>query len=202
MGSRKRLSSEERRAQIIRKATMLFSAQGYERMTVAQLAAQCKISEPALYRYFPSKEDLYAEVLKSLKKKIDTASLARRVSRMGNIEEILLSLSEEMMKTYSAYPEVSRLLLFCSLEGHAFTADLYNIVRTPYTEILRKALARLKRLKKIRPVDPTITARCFTGMVSECSMRLHLWNRMQGKAVSLKKTAENTVPIFARGLLK
>jgi hypothetical protein len=39
-------------------------------------------------------------------------------------------------------------------------------------------------------------------MVSECAMRLHLWNRMQGKAVSLKKTAENTVPIFARGLLK
>ncbi|MFC5584655.1 TetR/AcrR family transcriptional regulator [Nitratireductor kimnyeongensis] len=58
---RKRLSPDERRTQIVNKAIEFFAEVGFESSTRA-LAERLNITQPLLYRYFPSKEDLIAEV--------------------------------------------------------------------------------------------------------------------------------------------
>lgn len=62
---RRRLPPEERREEILRKAINLFSEHGFESST-HELARQLGITQPLLYRYFPSKEDLIDEVYKSV----------------------------------------------------------------------------------------------------------------------------------------
>lgn len=56
------MNCEERKDAIVRAALPLFARQGFGRTTTKQLADAAGISEALLYRHFPSKESLYAEI--------------------------------------------------------------------------------------------------------------------------------------------
>ena len=58
---RKRLSSDERRKEFIRKSIELFAEDGFESST-RELARRLGVTQPLLYRYFPSKQDLVSAV--------------------------------------------------------------------------------------------------------------------------------------------
>lgn len=52
-----------RRDQILATAAELFAARGFHGVSVADLGAACGISGPALYKHFPAKEAILAEML-------------------------------------------------------------------------------------------------------------------------------------------
>src|SRR4051812_35192898 len=52
-----------RRQQILDTAAGLFAARGFHGVSVAELGAACGISGPALYKHFPSKDAMLAEML-------------------------------------------------------------------------------------------------------------------------------------------
>jgi TetR/AcrR family transcriptional regulator len=54
-----RRSAQQRRRLILQSAQAVFAANNYARVGTADLAKAAGISEPALYRYFPSKKDLF-----------------------------------------------------------------------------------------------------------------------------------------------
>jgi len=58
---RKRLSSEARRQDFINQAIEFFAEEGFESSTRG-LAKKLGVTQPLLYRYFPSKKDLISEV--------------------------------------------------------------------------------------------------------------------------------------------
>lgn len=60
----RRLSARERRRQIIESARGVFASQNYARAGTADLAKAAGVSEPALYRYFPSKKELFLATLR------------------------------------------------------------------------------------------------------------------------------------------
>lgn len=55
-----------RRDQILSTAAGLFAERGFHGVSVADLGAACGISGPALYRHFPSKDAMLAEMLVSI----------------------------------------------------------------------------------------------------------------------------------------
>jgi AcrR family transcriptional regulator len=55
--------SGTRRAQILDTAAALFAERGFHGVSVAELGAACGISGPALYKHFPSKDAMLAEML-------------------------------------------------------------------------------------------------------------------------------------------
>jgi AcrR family transcriptional regulator len=61
----KRLSPDERRREIIDKAAEFFAEEGFEGGT-RELATKLGVTQPLLYRYFPSKDDLIQEVYRSV----------------------------------------------------------------------------------------------------------------------------------------
>lgn len=194
------LTAAQRRRQIIEKATELFSAHGFEKMTVRRLAETCHITEAALYRHFPSKEDIYSEVLESLREKINLGELKSRVGESDDIEEVLFAIARNIIKTFSGNKELYRLLLFASLEGHSLATKVFKTIRGPYVTVLVGILKRLQEAGKIQPVNPLITARCFVGLVMDCALGLHLWKRMQKENFDPEVIIENNVPIYIRGL--
>jgi AcrR family transcriptional regulator len=58
--------TETRREQILATAADLFAARGFHGVSVADLGAACGISGPALYKHFPSKQAMLAEMLTSI----------------------------------------------------------------------------------------------------------------------------------------
>jgi len=60
--SRGRLTAEERKLAIVQAALPLFARKGFAETTTKELAKAAGVSEPLLYRHFPSKEALYLEI--------------------------------------------------------------------------------------------------------------------------------------------
>ncbi len=58
-----RLPAGERRAQLLEAAVQCFAAHGYRGTTTERLARAAGISEPVLYRHFPSKQALFVALL-------------------------------------------------------------------------------------------------------------------------------------------
>lgn len=59
-----RMSAEERRAAIVQAAMPLFARNGFASTTTKELAEVAGVSEALIYKHFPSKESLYAEIQK------------------------------------------------------------------------------------------------------------------------------------------
>lgn len=59
-----------RRTQILDTAATLFAAKGFHGVSVAELGAACGISGPALYKHFPAKESILAEMLVSISEEL------------------------------------------------------------------------------------------------------------------------------------
>lgn len=60
----------DRRSQILETAAELFASRGFHGVSVADLGAACGISGPALYKHFPSKQAMLAEMLVSISEEL------------------------------------------------------------------------------------------------------------------------------------
>ncbi|MGI8974513.1 MAG: TetR/AcrR family transcriptional regulator [Gaiella sp.] len=58
-GSARRLPAPERRAALVRAALAVFASTSYARATTVEIARAAGVSEPILYRHFPSKRELW-----------------------------------------------------------------------------------------------------------------------------------------------
>ena len=61
----RRLSPDDRRKEFVAKATEFFAEEGFGGGTRA-LARRLGVTQPLLYRYFPSKDDLIKEVYRTV----------------------------------------------------------------------------------------------------------------------------------------
>jgi AcrR family transcriptional regulator len=60
---RRRLAPEARIAELMAAARELLREVGYEKFLPAELARRCGVTEPLIYKYFPTKRDLLARVV-------------------------------------------------------------------------------------------------------------------------------------------
>jgi AcrR family transcriptional regulator len=70
----RRLAPEARREQIVDVGAERFAALPYERVRMADVAAQARISRALVYRYFPTKRDLFAAVYERASERLLAAS--------------------------------------------------------------------------------------------------------------------------------
>ena len=125
---RRRLSSAERRAEFIAQAIEFFAEEGFESSTRG-LARRLGVTQPLLYRYFPSKEDLVREVY-------DAVFVNRwRPEWAQIIADRDTPLRERMIALYEAYTDVIfdriwfRIYLFSGLRGIDINRQYMALVR-------------------------------------------------------------------------
>ena len=113
---RRRMASDERRREFIQKSIKLFAEEGFESST-RELARRLGVTQPLLYRYFPSKQDLIAQVYDEV-----------YVSRWRPEWEALIAdrrrpLRNRLIEFYTAYtdaifhPDWIRIYLYSGLKG-------------------------------------------------------------------------------------
>ncbi len=193
--------SETRRLQIIKEATDLFGQLGFDKVTINSLARACHVTEPALYRYFKSKEAIYEAVLDSLTNRMICQSLFDRLETVDDLEEILFETAEHIIKFFKNNHDLYRLMLFSALREHTKARQVFRTVRGPYVKFLILKLNKLYEAGIIRKKNNIITARCFIGMVFDCAMGISLWKGFQGRSYTPLDMISNNVPIYVRGLL-
>ena len=80
-----------RRNEILATAAQLFAQRGFHGVSVADLGAACGMSGPALYKHFPSKDAVLAEMLVDISEVL-LAEGRRRVAAASSAAEALTSL--------------------------------------------------------------------------------------------------------------
>jgi len=84
--------TQTRRQQLLDTAAELFAQRGFHGVSVTELGAACGISGPALYKHFPSKEALLADMLVSISERLLSEGRVRVAAAAGGPADALASL--------------------------------------------------------------------------------------------------------------
>src|ERR1700759_2273675 len=152
----KRLSPDDRRKEFVAKATEFFSEEGFGGGT-RDLARGLGVTQPLLYRYFPSKDDLIREVYRTVYlEPLDTGWEQLLTDRSRPIRERLREL-------YHAYTKVIftrkwlRIYLYSGLKGLDINRWYVGVVRDKIlTRIKRECRHDLGLPAQSRPTAPEI----------------------------------------------
>src|SRR3954452_3715204 len=80
--------STTRRRQILDTAASLFAERGFHGVSVVELGAACGISGPALYKHFPSKDAMLAEMLVEISEQLLSVGRQRSVQAQDPTEAL------------------------------------------------------------------------------------------------------------------
>jgi len=134
-----RLSASERRSAIVAAALRVFSSTSYAGATTAEIAREAGVSEPIIYRHFPSKRDLWFACLddawsrfrRALEEKFAELGDANGVRAVGQTgmrlrrERVLLpNLWIQGVTEASEDAEIQKVVRHHLREVHAFVAGL------------------------------------------------------------------------------
>lgn len=138
---RQRLSSADRRKQILQGAISFFAEHGFEGGT-RDLARQLGVTQPLIYNYFPTKDDLIREVYQ-------TVYVGRwRAEWSDLISDHARPLRERLIEFYTRYTEVIfspdwlRIYLFAGLKGLQINAMWISFVED---HLIRRICNEIRR---------------------------------------------------------
>jgi AcrR family transcriptional regulator len=132
-----------RREQILSTAAAMFAERGFHGVSVADLGAACGISGPALYRHFPSKDAMLAEMLVGISERLLTEG-RRRASESGSAAQALTALVRWHIEFALEHPD---LIVLQDRDWAALPAQAREQVRAlqrGYVEIWVDVLMKLR----------------------------------------------------------
>lgn len=155
--SRHRLSSEDRRQQLLQQAVALFSRHGFSGTRTKDIAAACGVSEAILFRHFASKEDLYQAILATFK---HGASADERIAALKDLaaarddEALIQTVLRQIFTSFREDAAFHRLMLYARLDGHALADLVHEQLGAPVFGILRDYVKKRQREGAFRAGDP------------------------------------------------
>ncbi len=141
---RKQREKEQRRKEIMDAARIIFSAKGFNRATMEEIATEAELSPGTLYLYFKNKEELYTSLsiamLGYLTKKIDKFVLKEDM----NAEEKFIALRDTFIDVYN-YDSRMLISLFHLQSGETLR-NLSGSVLQQLKKTSREALSAIKTI--------------------------------------------------------
>jgi AcrR family transcriptional regulator len=196
----RRLPADERRAQVLREASRLFGSHGFSGTTTRDIAAAVGITEAALYRYYPSKEAMYAAILDERAASSDLLEAIEPAARAGDDRAVFSGIALTLLRSVEADPSVLRLILYSALEGHELSAPFQEKRIQRLREFLSTYIEGRAREGAFRAIDPVLTARAFMSMLVGQLIGRHVFGHREPSAQSPEQIAEIFVSIFLDGI--
>lgn len=170
-----RLPHAERRAQILATSTEFFAENGLTGQT-RRLAEACGISQRLLYRFFPTKEDLLAEVYRQ------EILGAFKAGWFVDLQDRSVPVEERFTRFYVDYLDTTltrkwlRLFLYASLADSSMAPDYIASIVTQLLNVLMREAAH--EVGIALPDDPDAThemAWTLHGSISHYAIRRHIY---------------------------
>ncbi|WP_328328456.1 TetR/AcrR family transcriptional regulator [Kribbella sp. NBC_00382] len=160
--TRVRMTSADRREQLIVIARGLFAEKGYEATSVEEIAARAEVSKPVVYEHFGGKEGLYAVVVdREVRKLLDTVTASLTAGRAHElVEQAALALLDYIENSSDGF----RILVRDSPVGSS-SGSFISILSDVGTRVEHILAEEFKR----RGLDPKFApmyAQMLVGMVA------------------------------------
>lgn len=196
MSSGRRHEDGERYRTILETAARLICERGYEGTSMQEIAAACRMTKAGLYHHVQNKEQLLfdimsygmdafeQQVLEKVRELADPVERLRECMRL-NIHLVTGGCSKEVIIILHEHATLTG-------EARAFIDGR----KKRYVRFLEDAFSEAVRMGCIRPVQPTVAAFSFLGMV----LWIYKWFQPDGR-LSAEQVASEMVELLFTGLV-
>ena len=164
-----RHKTQEKERQIVRAASEIFAARDFHRVLMDDVATRAGVGKGTLYRYFPTKEDLYFATitagLDEIKQEIE--SVARRGSAL---REVLESIASRILRAFRPRRPLLRLLYQYENRLRGPQGAAWMARRRSIADAIGEVFARAVKRGEVSAVDPMLAAEVFLGMVRSANV--------------------------------
>jgi AcrR family transcriptional regulator len=188
------------RSKILQSAQRLFAKQGFDATTTKDLAADAKVAEGTLFRYFSNKKAILIEVATEGWNQILTDLLVELCEmdsykaiaqvmrkRMGNMRENMDVMRVCFMEV-QFHPELREEVQAQVIDKMTETAEVY------FSEAIAKGIYRSS-------LDPKVVAKVFVGMFAVAGFSNETMSK-SGNPLELQQMGEGISDIFLHGVVK
>lgn len=204
---RKEREKERRRQQIIIAAKRIFSAKGFNKATMEDIAKEAEISPGTIYIYFKNKDELYASlsirILQHLNIRLEHVKNQNNV----NVEQRIATLKDALYDIYNFDP-----LILINLFHLQSSESLKNLSFGLLSEIKRLSQDSLKIMADIFSeginngvfikTNPNALADIFWALFSGVILWEESKKIIDNKKDFLKPTLDIAFDIFRQGITK
>jgi AcrR family transcriptional regulator len=200
-----KVRTEARREAIVEAAALLFQEVGYERASMNELTRRLGGSKATLYGYFPSKEDLFVEVVRS----IATVHLSEAVAQLSaedrdtiTLERTLVRFGERML--FVLTNDSSALAVYRMVMAEAGRSNIgmlfYEAGPSDCNELLSNWMAEAMARGELQPAEPMVKAAQFLALLTaEIQVRLYQPTSQPLDIEQIKALVERAVEMFLLG---
>lgn len=198
--------TEAKRKAILDVAAQVFREFGYEGALMSEIRARLGGSKSTLYSYFPSKDELFFEVLMtSIEAKFEAVHEAL-VPSTDNIEEALRHFGERLL-TFLYLPEIrAQRHLAISESGRTELGRIVyerSVLRS--YGLIAEFLQNAMRLGKLKLADPAVATKHLTALLESELIDQFLYQQLsEVTADEIKGASDRAIGVFmaAYGLNK
>lgn len=183
---------ERTRLRLLEAAERIFGEKGFHATSVTEIAQEADVANGTFYVYFPSKTDLFCELVRSLGHELRT-QLHTATAGLGSRAEIERAGFAAFFEWVRRHPNLYRIVRNAEFVDHDVFQEYYVRLGETYTEALKDAMAA----GNVVEADPEALAYCLMGLGDFTGMRWVLWRG--GKRVP-DEVFETVMGFVLRGL--
>jgi AcrR family transcriptional regulator len=157
-----------------RAAVDLFAAKGFDGVSISDIAVAAGVSQGALYRHYPSKEELGWALFSTAY--LRTGEELDRIRTGGaEFERALTAMIAHFCALYDEDPALFRFML---ITQHGFLPRIPSGSRTP-VDAVADLVGDAVEKKRLKPMDPALGAAVIMGVILQ-SATFHIYGRLGG----------------------
>ncbi len=189
------------RNKILKTALGLFSQKGYLGTTTREIAKASEVAEVTIFRYFPSKEMLFEEVINTYSFLPTLKGILPEVKKMS-YENALLTIAARFLETLAIRKDLIRIMHSEIQRYPEKIQKIYHVFIDKTLRTLASYFSHMQKKEVLREFDVNFAAQAFLGM-------LFSYFNMEEFLLRKKYTTDNAnliikefVAIFMKGTLK
>ena len=188
---------QRRAAEIVAAARAVFLDKGFERASVAEIAARVGVVEGLVYSYFPSKRELLNEVLRGMYEPL-IADIEAGFARQQGLRSRLRFLVWRHLRVYAEEPGLSRLALHEVRTGPDYFESVLHDLQVRYTSFLLRTVRDAVRDGELPAgTDAELVRSLVYGGIEH-----RLWGTLYGRGgrIDVEALADQWTAVVLHGL--
>lgn len=163
-----------RRGDILSAAAAVFGAKGFHDAQISDIAAAAEVSRASIYAMFEGKHELYAKVISTAAKTIESTVHAA-VERLDDPAERLLGVIDSLLECYEAHLDLLRIYTLGTRGLHFKTREVLDDssleIYVAFIDWVIAMARRAERVGYLRGHDPEAVAVSLVGSVTTLAAR-------------------------------
>ena len=189
-----RLPAAERRAGLVEAALTVFSAEGFKVATMDAVAAEAGVTKPVLYQHFPSKRELFHELIRDVARRL-RSDVTAAIGAATSPHDMVRRGMRAVFTFVDERPEEFRLLFGEGVRSdEAFAVEVRGFERS-----MAAAIAALIDIEGIEPAGRLALAFGIVGLAAARAAACARHWSLGGSGLSLDEVVEHVSDLAWHG---